>query len=420
MGLFREIMRSNAPVLKYHSEFYGDEFNRFNSIEAPSPEMINKYQMKKLIEFQGQAFKNNSKTEYINNFLRLNGQLITSTNEYDKIVYEKMTNLFNQINQLIGKGYMSKQVRSSIAENKVLEENIITKLKMLGKSLNSLRKQSNMVINSSYITQLDNIIASLPNGDIDAVLRTLFHLKGDILEEIGTEWFNQRIPQDLNVKAFSTGSVRGKKGQQLIQDLIVVDMDNTDLLNTLISFKLGNSNYQLPLKDFFKKMEQNKGQETISIDSDGEELLQSISLLGIQAKSGLNQLPWNMGSKNTWASIQGDNNELGKYLDFLEHMNKLKRTWDNDNKNMKKESGVYRAMADYELARSISKVLHLSQTANQYVLTPNGFMPFVSRIIELYEKNSSSNYYFSFGGRIYLDGEENFLTKTRPVILSPR
>jgi hypothetical protein len=30
----------------------------------------------------------------------------------------------------------------------------------------------------------------LPDGDIDLVLRTLYHLKGDILEEVGVEWFN--------------------------------------------------------------------------------------------------------------------------------------------------------------------------------------------------------------------------------------
>jgi hypothetical protein len=47
-----------------------------------------------------------------------------------------------------------------------------------------------MTISSSYITRLDNIILSLPEGDIDVVLRTLFHLKGDILEEVGVEWFN--------------------------------------------------------------------------------------------------------------------------------------------------------------------------------------------------------------------------------------
>lgn len=418
MGLYREIMRANAPVLKFHQEFYGD-YERFNGLEAPDNAAIANFQMKKLMEFQRQAFKDNEKTSRINQFLKLNGQLVTSTNEFDRIVYDSMSKLFSQINELIGKGYMSHAVRTSLEENKQLESTIVQKLENLGNTLNSLRSQANMVISSSYITRLDNIIMSLPEGDIDAVLRTLFHLKGDILEEVGVEWFNQRIPQELNVKAISTGAIRGKKGQ-LIQDLLVIDMDNINLLDTLISFRLGEQNYTLPLKDFFEKVESNKGAESIVITDEGEELLQKISLLGIQAKSGINQLPWNTGSKNTWASIQGEGGAFDNYLDFLEHMNRLKATWDKDNKNMKKETSAYRAMADYELARSISKVLHLSQSANQYVLTPNGFVPFVSRIIELYEKSGGSGYYFSFGGRIQMDGSEDVLTRNRPVILSTR
>lgn len=416
MGLFREVMYSNAPILKKQFEFYG-YFKKFNSLEAPTSEMIRDYQMQKLMAYQAQAFKDDLKTVQINQFLKLNGQLSLSTNNYDKIVYEKMNDLFLQINNLIGSGYISKNTRSKIAEDKMLEQTIISKLKILGNSLNTLRAQANMTISSSYISQLDSIIKSLPQGNIDAVLRTLYHLKGDILEEVGLEWFNQRIPQNLNVKAVSTGAIRNGKGQQLIQDLLVVDMDNVELLNTLISFKMGEQSYELPLREFFQKVESNKGEENISIGNEGESLLQSISLLGIQAKSGINQLPWNTGSKNTYASIQGDDGILDNYLDFLEHMNHLKATWDEDGKNMKKESPVYRAMADYELARSINKVLHLSKIANQYVLTPKGFMPFISRILELYESNGGSNYFFSFGGKIQIDGKEDVLTKIRPVIM---
>lgn len=418
MSLFREIMYSNAPILKIHSEFYGD-YERFNSVEAPTSQMIANYQMQKLMSFQAQAFKDNSKTSRINQFLKLNGQLATSSNEFDQIVYGKMNDLFAQINQLISSGYMSHNTRNKITEDKNLEASIVNKLQQLGNSLNSLRAQANMTISSAYITRLDNIIMSLPQGDIDAVLRTLFHLKGDILEEVGVEWFNQRIPQDLNVKAISTGAIRGKKGQ-LIQDLLVVDIDNIELMETPISFKLGDQIYTMPLREFFQKVESNKGEQSIIIENEGEELLQSISLLGIQAKSGINQLPWNTGSKNTWASIQGDGGALDTYLDFLDHMNNLKATWDIDNKNMKKETSAYRAMADYELARSINKVLHLSQSANQYVLTPRGFIPFVTRILELYERNGGKGYYFSFGGRIQMDGSADVLTKTRPVIISTK
>lgn len=419
MGLFREVLYSNAPVLKVHDNFYG-EYEKFQDLEAPTPTQIAEYQRNKLMQFQAQAFKENNKTDLINKFLQFNGVLATSSDEYDQIVYGKLNDLFAQINQLISKGYMSKNLRADLATNKQLEQTLVQKLQILGNTLNTLRSQANMTISSSYIDQLDAVIKDLPQGDIDLVLRTLYHLKGDILEEVGVEWFNNRIPQDLNVKAFSTGSIRGKSGQ-LIQDLLVVDMDSEDLLDMEIEFKLGDTKQSLPLKDFFKKVESYSGSEQIVINSEGEQLLQSISLLGIQAKSGVNQLPWNTGTKNTHVSIQGDGGELDRYCIFLDHMEKLRNSIDWDGaKNIKKESPAYTAMANYELAKSLSKVLHLSQMANQYVLTPNGFMPFVSRILELYEKKGGSNdknYYFSFGGKIQLTDKNDILVKRRPVVL---
>jgi hypothetical protein len=39
-----------------------------------------------------------------------------------------MNDLFAQINELIGKGYISKKTRSKIQEDKVLEANIVNKL----------------------------------------------------------------------------------------------------------------------------------------------------------------------------------------------------------------------------------------------------------------------------------------------------
>ena len=418
MGLYREVLYSNAPILKFHDNFFG-EMEQYQNLSAPSPQQIAEYQRSKLMQFQAQSFKNNEKTALVNRFLQFNGVLATSTEKYDQLVYDKMNDLFAQINQLISKGYMSKNTRTDLISNKQLEQQIVAKLQILGNTLNALRSQANMTISSLYIDQLDQVIRDLPGGDIDLVLRTLYHLKGDILEEVGMEWFNQRIPQNLNVKAFSTGSVRGKSGQ-LIQDLLVVDMDNVDLLNTEISFKLGDTNQTMTLRQFFNKVENYSGSEQIIINSEGEKLLQNISLLGIQAKSGVNQLPWNTGTKNTWASIQGDGGQLDQYCMFLDHLEKLRNSTDwNGVKNIKKESSVYTAMANYELSKSLSKVLHLSQIANQYVLTPNGFMPFVSRILELYEKRGGGekNYYFSFGGRIQLTEDNDILVKRRPVVL---
>ena len=418
MSLYREVLYSNSPLLKHQDKFFGD-YKDLNNIEVPTNSEIATFQKQKLMEFQTQAFKNDSKTVKLNEFLRLNGVLAKSSEPYDQLVYDKMNDLFIQINSLIKKGYMNKKNRSNLKEDQQLEKEIIVKLQILGDSLNTLRANANMVISSSYIDQLDAIVKSLPQGDIDLVLRTLYHLKGDILEEIGVEWANKRIPSNLNIKGFSTGSVRGKKGQ-LIQDLLFIDMDKINLLNTEITYNLGQETIKTTLENFLKKVESYSGTQQISIGDEGERLLQEISLLGVQAKSGVNQLPWNVKSKNTFVPIQGDKNSFDQYCLFLEKIEQLRNStnW-NGKDNIKKESPVYKAMANYELANSLSKVLHLSQNANQYVLTPNGFMPFVSRIMELYEKKGgvNNNYYFSFKGKIQLTDANDILVKQRPVIL---
>ena len=416
MSLFREVMYSKAPVLKSHEEFYGD-YSMLNAVDCPTEAMIQNYQLTKLKMFQAAAIKNDAKAQKINKFLIENGNLSTSSDQYDKIVYDSMNDMFQQINQLISTGAMSKKTRQAVAENKVLENNIVQKLVQLGHSLDQLRAFTKQTISSTYIDHLDNLIAQLPNGDLDQVLRTLYHLKGDILEEIGTNWFNKRIPADLHVRAYSTGAIRGKSGQ-LIQDILVMDMDQINLNQDVkISFKLGAQGVQkeMSLGEFFSFIESHTGQEQIILQSEAEDILSKLSLFGIQAKSGANQLPWNTGSKNTWANIiDGGTND---YTAFLGHLQQLYNTWDTEHKNIKKSSPVYGAMANYQLATQLSKVLHLSQMDNQYVLTPNGFMPYVSRILELYEKKGGGKYMFSFGGKIVMEDAGDLLTKMRPVIL---
>lgn len=418
MGLYREVLYSNSPLLKQHNEFWG-EMKKYNHLNKPSSQLIAEVQKRKIMEFQINAFKNDVKTKKVNSFLRLNGTLVSSSNSQDKIIVEKMQKVLKNIDDLVKSGAINKKTKQNLQANQALDKDLENKLKILGQSLKELRQSSNMVISSSYIDFLDNMMKSFSASDILQVLNNLFHVKGDILEQVGTEWFNQRIPSDLKVQAYSTGAIRGTNGQ-LIQDLIVVDLENTKGLDGLIDYHIGkNSNKQVTLKEFLNIVQNYKGQEQIVIDNNGEELLQQISLLSVQAKSGINQLPWNSSSKNTHVSIKGESGEMSKYCDFLQHIEQLRNTinnkW-NGKKHIKKESDVYYAMANYELAKSLSTVLHLTQSANQYVLTPNGFMPFVTRILELYEKKGGNQYYFSFKGKIQLTDANDIITRKRPVI----
>jgi len=424
MSLFRNIMYANAPILKKQTEFFGEYsyLNRFSDI--PDANAIHDYQLKKLMDFQASAIKEESKTRQLNWFLMYNGNLSTSSEPYDQIVYNSVNELFQRVNILIGSGVMSQESRGNIAQNEQLAAKIVTQLQGLGKELNKLRKQANMTISSTYIDQLDALIKQLPQGNLDTVLRTLYHLKGDILEEVGVEWLNKRMPTNMrvNTRAYSTGAIRGRGGQ-MIQDILVMDMDKVNIKSDVeIDFTLDGKPYSMPIKDFLHMIEKYSGHKQISISSEAEDILTEVSVMGIQAKSGYNQLPWNVSSKNTHVSIgeaqSAGDSRVSRYIDFLNGVQGLYRSWDAAEKNIKKQTQEYTAMANYCLATQLSKVLHLSQLGNQYVLTPNGFMPFVTRIIELYEKAGSGKYFFSFKGRIQMEKQGDIVTKSRPVTIS--
>lgn len=420
MGLFRSIMYANAPVLKNHDEFFGD-YKDLNDIGAPGANDIQNFQKRKLAEFQAMAIKNSSKAQSLNNFLLQNGKFLNSTAEYDQILLSHIQDLFSNINQMIASGAMSKKTRESLSQDKQQEYNIISQLNVIGNTLDSLRQKNNMTISSLYIDQLDTLVKQLPGANLDQVLKTLYHLKGDILEEVGTEWINERMPTNIKTKAkaYSTGSIRGKGGQ-LIQDILVMDIEAIDLEESIIiDYTLNDQSYSVPLKEFLNTVEKYSGSKQIVIGDEAESILQRFSLMGIQAKSGINQLPWNTGSKNTWTSIgaaAGDS-ASDTYIYFLNRIQDLYKTWDTDHKNIKTQSPEYRAMADYALATQLSKVLHLSKLDNQFVLTPNGFMPFTDRILELVEKRGGGNYWFSFGGKIVMEKQDDIVLKQRPVVL---
>lgn len=425
MSLFKNIMYAQAPILKNRQEFYND-YEDLKYISKPEDKDIYEYQLRKLQEFQLQAFKENQKAQKINDFFQFNGSFKKSANEYDRILEKSLGDLYASINNLIASGVMHKETRSKIKENQELQDKILHQLQITGNLLQELRNKTNMTISSSYINKIDNLINTFPNtSNIDDILKNLYHLKGDILEEVGTEWFNKRVPTELktSTRAYSTGSIHGKNGQ-LIQDILIMDMESINLEQSIImDFKLDGKKYSLPLKQFLHMIEKYSGTKQIVIDSEAEDILLKHSLAGIQAKSGINQLPWNKTSLNTHVSIEqgaGDENSI-EYVNFLTKIQHLYQYWDTDHRNIKKRTPEYRAMANYTIGTSLSKVLHLSKTGNQFVLTPEGFMPFVDRIIQLYERRGDGKYPFVFDGAIdMLEPPENIISIRRPVILSSK
>ena len=81
---------------------------------------------------------------------------------------------------------------------------------------------------------------------------------------------------------------------QLIMDMMTINMDAPEILgNVQISYRIGSNGVEksMPIQEFLEKLPQYNGSEKIILTDSGYELLTSISVLNIQAKSGKKQLP---------------------------------------------------------------------------------------------------------------------------------
>ena len=181
-------------------------------------------------------------------------------------------------------------------------------------------------------------------------------------------------------------NLKNKKKGQYISDMIVLNMDEVNIQDSIeISFKIGQKgeNKTLPLKNFLSLLETYTGTKQIILqDSELDKIIQFI-VMGIQAKSGARQKPWNVHSKNTWVSIRDF--KVDSIIYVFQRLDDLRRSWDQNNKQMKIQSPAYQAFADYGVASVLDKILHLSQSDNQYLLTPNGFITYAERILEMYK-----------------------------------
>ena len=102
----------------------------------------------------------------------------------------------------------------------------------------------------------------------------------------------------------------GRKGQ-LIQDLMTLKASKVDLGKIPITYKTPEGKLVTSsIAQMLHKMENASSQhKQIVLEDSGYETLLQLSVLNIQAKAGINQLPWNQ-SKSTQVKIgQFDNND---------------------------------------------------------------------------------------------------------------
>lgn len=418
MSLFNQIMRKDAPILK-KEKFYGASYEDLNNIESPSNEAIRNFQFEKLKQFQAQAFKNEIKTDELNNFLFSTTKGEELNNNFSKEITDALSRINEEIRSMTTKGYSTRSVRNKIEKDAALKNEVEAKLVNICNLLDNFKKSPEEPISSKYIDMLYSYVRGTKKPSISQVLGNLFKIQGDILEEVGVEFFSKKVPQGIRVVNTGNLGVKGNRGQQHISDILTLDLRDSEKIKGIeIEYTIKGKKDSKSLVDFLKYMEEFREEGRIVITDESNKTLTSLSLANIQAKAGKNQLPWNEKSKNTWVNLKPDDKSspLNSYVDFLERIGNLYADWKDSKSNIKQTSDAYNAMANYILGAQLSKVLHLSQADNQYVLTPKGFMTYTERISELYENFSVKTYPFRFSGGINMSDGKSILNKKRKVV----
>lgn len=252
--------------------------------------------------------------------------------------------------------------------------------------------------------QSDNFVprGSLHGGYVDKAIYLGHALKGRYLEVAATEWFGQRIPD--NVKVVDTGRVYGvtydifgnvkSSGKQLKSDIMAFDMNLADAVQ--ITYMIGNEKKgPVSLSTFLADVEAKSGSETISIDNDNYQALTEALVFGAQAKSGRNQTIFNKAS--TAVSLN-DVVSLNATEKFGKALQLIIRAASIDKSNIIKKQPMYDAMFNFLLAKHLSYIIGKE---NNLIVTRSGIWTVydymkhqwdtAKRIVQAYQRVDVSN-----------------------------
>ncbi len=388
--------------------FWG-KYEMLNRSIVPDQSMIQQFQLEKLQQFQKVMSDRVAHENAKINALFINNK-INSLPSVTKADEEKKLDLsIQEIIKALNSTYnadKNKKRNNGVYNYQKLAQSLQWLLRCL-QDLNAtvLATNANNVvpIPESYIKTLKQTLAacnmeSLDPTKIDEWFKNLNNFKGALVEDIGVSWLSAMdVP---NITTINVGGLNyqgsgkyGRKGQ-LIQDLMTLKASKVDLGKIPITYKTPEGKLVTSsIAQMLHKMENASSQhKQIVLEDSGYETLLQLSALNIQAKAGINQLPWNQ-SKSTQVKIgQFDNNDNLRVS--TRHTFELLHELDQDPVPQKDiwvedQDKNYNLMADYGLATVLFKILHLEENGNDYILTPQGFTTFTDRIKYLIDKKNS-------------------------------
>lgn len=430
----------NSKMAGARTQFWGKYDKLDNAFPPiPSAEAIHNYQLAKLqaaeTDISEKGSEKSAKFQKTSDLLINQKNIMTPADydqELDRQIAESIHKIFDNIKEMrttrhaknsSGDWKSKEEKRRDVATMQHLVKNLANELKQVQTSISSKNVvfAENLEKVERLLTALEGATNLYSRKGIKSFFKTLSQLQGDLLEEIGTDWFNARMPQDLQIQMITTGNVALKGHGQIIQDLIAINIEAPELDNMTIKYTLGKDEYgPITLRQFLEKVQTYNGEQKITLQDNAYQALLDISVLSIQAKSGEKQLPWNVNSSTQVAiSEYANESDPQGHLSVIETF-RLLYALDKENpadkwvSNDSELSVYFQALANYGLATVLYKVLHLDvQKGNQYLLTPDGFMLFSQRFIQLFK--NKPNGYATISGQVFSAGHLAGLGQKYPV-----
>lgn len=220
-------------------------------------------------------------------------------------------------------------------------------------------------------------------------------LKGKYLEVVGTKWMGDKLPS--NIKVVNVGKITGPTMNIFGEAVGLGKMIRTDIMgfdiskNIPITFTVKNQTKTLPLIEFLNYVEQNGETETINLDADNYEALQTALIVGVQAKAGKNQAVFNPTTVSLNQAIAteggaGYANNLNLLISLVQEAKYIAKTHE-----------YYDAMFNYCLAKGLTNIIGKE---NNLVLTRNGISLMRDYLIDQWRM---AKRYVQAKNRVHLD-----------------
>lgn len=220
-------------------------------------------------------------------------------------------------------------------------------------------------------------------------------LKGKYLEVVGTEWIENKVPN--NIKVVNVGKITGPTIDILGNasgggKMIRTDIMGFDITKEIkITFTANKQSKTMSLIDFLNYIEKQGEVETINLDADNYEKLQQALIIGVQAKAGKNQAIFNPKGVTLNQAIATEGN-----VGYANNLNLL-ISLVQEAKYIAKTHDYYDAMFNYCLAKGLTNIIGKE---NNLVLTRKGISLMRDYLIDQWKTGKK---YVQAKSRVHLD-----------------